>query len=859
MTSFLLGKLRGRRPGGPANGDGAASRRHLLLPLFLLVAAIAGLTAIAIDSTVDTQEGKELARLQAIADLKARQLTDWLEERYGEARFLRDSQYWGGIWRHWRQDGSTASRDLLLHRLDEFRSQDGFRDVILLDEDGSPLWSAAGGPPAVDPALAAFARKAGRRAEVGHFGPYRDRDGRLHLDFVAPLAGAGNPAPVVLLRTDPADYLSRDFQAWPVPGTSGEILLFRRGGDQVLYINELRHHGDQAMTLRAPLQAGKLLAARVLRGEARMDQPLEGVDYRGVPVTGVAQPIAGTDWFLMAKLDQEEVSAEAVRSAQWIALAGLLALAVAVAGAVLFYLRQRLAASRAERESQAERLRALQILDTITENSTDHVFVKDTAGRYLFLNGTTARFMGKSKAEVLGRSDTDLFGPTVAATMLRSDRRAMSAKQPFTEEEDIATPDGTATFLTTKGPMRDADGRLAGVFGIAHDITLRKQAESQVRQLSLAVEQSPVSIVITDLDATIQYVNQAFVDKTGYSRQEVVGRNVGMVKSGMTPAECYTGLWDALALGSSWKGELRNRRKNGEQYVDLTVIAPIRQADGGITNYVAVQEDITEKKRLTEELARRAQELQESNRALREETEMRRQTEAELRRSNSELEQIAYITSHDLQEPLRTVASFVQLLAQRNQERLDEESNQFIRFAVDGVARMQAIIQDILEYSRVGGAADRSVEFADTSAAFAAAMANLQGAIAAAGAQVTSDPLPPVAVAPQRLTQLFQNLVGNSLKFRGPEAPVIHVSAEREDGMWRFCVQDNGIGIDPRYHDKIFVIFQRLHSRSEYQGTGIGLALCKKIVERHGGRIWVESAPGAGARFCFTLPRAVPQ
>ncbi|MGE5621459.1 MAG: PAS domain S-box protein [Candidatus Bathyarchaeota archaeon] len=827
--------------------------------MFLLVASIAGLTAIAIDNAVDTQEGKELARLQAIADLKARQLTDWLEERYGEARFLRDSQYWGGICQDWRQDGSTASRDLLYHRLDEFRTQDGFRDVILLDEQGTPLWSAAGGSPAIDPALAAFAREAGRRGDVGHFGPYRDRDGHLHLDFVAPLAGAGSPAPVVLLHTDPADYFSRDFQAWPVPGTSGEILLFRRDGDQVLYINELRHHGDRAMTLRAPLQAEKLLAARVLRGDVPLDRPAEGEDYREVAVTGVARAIPGTDWFLAAKLDQDEVSAEAVRSAQWIALAGLLALAVATTGAVLFYLRQKLCASRQERESQAEKLRALQLLDTIARNSTDLIFVKDLEGRYLFMNQAVARFVGKPLTELLGRSDGDLLAPSEAAALKANDRRVVAENRVFTQEEELMSPQGPITFLTTKGPMQDADGRIVGVFGIAHDITLRKQAETQVRQLSLAVEQSPVSIVITDLESSIQYVNQAFVDKTGYTRQEVVGRNVGLIKSGKPPREAYAELWQALPRGRVWKGELRNRRKNGEEYVDLTVIAPLRQADGRVTHYVAVQEDITEKKRLAEELACRAQELQESNRALQAETEMRRQTEAELRRSNGELEQIAYITSHDLQEPLRTVASFVQLLAQRNRGHLDAESSQFIDFAVDGVTRMQAIIQDILDYSRVGGAAERPAEFADTAAAFAAAMANLQGAIAAAGAQITSDPLPPVAVAPQRLTQLFQNLVGNGLKFRGPEAPVIHVSVAPDGAHWRFCVQDNGIGIAPRYHDKIFVIFQRLHSRSEYQGTGIGLALCKKIVERHGGRIWVESAPGEGAKFCFTLPRAVLQ
>jgi light-regulated signal transduction histidine kinase (bacteriophytochrome) len=213
------------------------------------------------------------------------------------------------------------------------------------------------------------------------------------------------------------------------------------------------------------------------------------------------------------------------------------------------------------------------------------------------------------------------------------------------------------------------------------------------------------------------------------------------------------------------------------------------------------------------------------------------------------------VASHDLQEPLRMVASFTQLLEQRYRGKLDADADDFIGFAVDGARRMQALVNDLLAYSRVG---TRGKELAptDSEAVLEIALANLKTAMDETGATVTHDPLPTVAADETQLSQVFQNLVGNARKFRGTEAPRVHVSAQPEDGQWRFSVRDNGIGIDPKHAERIFVIFQRLHARPEYPGTGMGLAISKRIVERHGGRIWVESELGKGATFYFTI-RAV--
>ena len=248
-----------------------------------------------------------------------------------------------------------------------------------------------------------------------------------------------------------------------------------------------------------------------------------------------------------------------------------------------------------------------------------------------------------------------------------------------------------------------------------------------------------------------------------------------------------------------------------------------------------------------------------------------KRAEDALARSNAELERFAYVASHDLQEPLRMVTSYLKLLSSRYQGQLDADADEFIGYAMDGAQRMQGLITDLLAYARVG-ALDKPSATTDCEDVLAQALGNLEITLAESHAQVTHDPLPTVLADEGQLVQVFQNLIGNAIKFHGAEPPLIHISARqtfevlRTSGspetskvsdakVWEFAVRDNGIGIDPQYFDHIFITFQRLHARAEYPGTGIGLAVSKKIVERHGGRIWVESEPGQGSTFYFTLPQ----
>ena len=365
--------------------------------------------------------------------------------------------------------------------------------------------------------------------------------------------------------------------------------------------------------------------------------------------------------------------------------------------------------------------------------------------------------------------------------------------------------------------------------------------------------------------------NDAFLKLIGFDRQELAAGEI--LWNRLTPPE-----FDEIDAHKAEEVrrthtctpyEKEFRRRDGRR-VPVLIGAAMFEEEG--ENGVAFVLDLSERKRAEAALRRahdelelrvqqRTAELEHINRQLEIEIQERRQTEhvlaqqsQVLARSNAELEQLAYVASHDLQEPLRMVASYLQLLESRYNDRLDADAREFIHYAVDGARRMQALIDDLLTYSRVGTKAE-PMKLVDAGKIVDVVLHSLRMAIQESGATVRCAALPTVMADPTQLAQLFQNLIANAIKFHGDAPPEVRIDAEPDGGTWRFSVRDNGIGIAPEYFDRIFVMFQRLHGRREYPGTGIGLAICKKIVERHNGRIWVESAPGRGTVFRFTLPQ----
>jgi PAS domain S-box-containing protein len=480
----------------------------------------------------------------------------------------------------------------------------------------------------------------------------------------------------------------------------------------------------------------------------------------------------------------------------------------------------------------------------LLEAAPDAMVVVNQGGGIVLLNVQAEKQFGYHRDELVGQRVKNIIPEGFAERLIADGLRSA--------EDALAQRIGTGIELTGRrkngsefpieimlSPLESAEGIL--VTAAIRNISVRKDAEKHLAQMEGRyrglLEAAPDAMVVVNPSGEIVLLNVQAEKQFGYRRDELVGQKVkNIIPEGFAERLIADGLRsaeDALAQQIGTGIELNGRRKDGSQFPIELMLSPLESTEGILVT--AAIRDITTRKKAEANLLQKVEELN---------------------RSNEELGQFAYIASHDLQEPLRMVASYTQLLSRRYKGKLDPDADEFIAFAVDGASRMQRLIQDLLAYSRVG---TKGQDLLSTSSedAFQRSLINLRGAIEDSGALVTHDPLPSVLADEMQLVQLFQNLVGNAIKYQNPGIPRIHVSATQNgQNKWIFSVCDNGLGIDPQYFERIFGMFQRLHKREEFAGTGIGLAICKKIVERHGGSISVESQPGRGSTFRFGLAGA---
>jgi PAS domain S-box-containing protein len=478
----------------------------------------------------------------------------------------------------------------------------------------------------------------------------------------------------------------------------------------------------------------------------------------------------------------------------------------------------------------------------LLEAAPDAMVVVNQGGDIVLLNLQAEKQFGYRRDELLGQKVTNIIPKGFAERLIADDLRSA--------EDALAQQIGTGIELIGRrkdggefpielmlSPLESAEGIL--VTAAIRDISARKTDEKHLAQMESKyrglLEAAPDAMVVVNQGGDIVLLNLQAEKQFGYRRDELLGQKVkNIIPVGFAErliADDLRSAEDALAQQIGTGIELIARRKDGGEFPIEIMLSPLASAEG--TLVTAAIRDISVRK------AAEANLLQKVN---------------ELYRSNEELEQFAYFASHDLQEPLRMVASYTQLLSRRYKGKLDSDADEFIAFAVDGASRMQRLIQDLLAYSRVGSKGMNLLNVSSEDA-LQQTLVNLRGAIEESGALVTHDPLPVVLADEMQLILLFQNLVANAIKYQKPGVPLVHISAARSGGKkWLFAVRDNGLGIDPQYFERIFGLFQRLHKREEFAGTGIGLAICKKIVERHGGRIFVESQPGQGSTFRFSLP-----
>jgi PAS domain S-box-containing protein len=477
----------------------------------------------------------------------------------------------------------------------------------------------------------------------------------------------------------------------------------------------------------------------------------------------------------------------------------------------------------------------------LLEAAPDAMVVVNASGEIALLNVQAEKQFGYRRDELLGQQVKNIipdgFAERLVADGTRTAAEALAQQIGTGIELNGRRKDGsTFPIEIMLSPLESAEGIL--VTAAIRDITERKRVEDSLRNSEerfrlMASGIKDYANVMLDPDGLVVSWNEGAERIKGYRAEEIIGQPF----SRFYPAEdIHNGKpVRELALAAergSFEDEGWRVRKDGTRFLANVVITALRDQNGRLRGFGKITRDITELKESEQHLGK---------------------TMAELKRSNDDLELFAYVASHDLQEPLRMVASYTQLLARRYKGRLDSDADEFIAYAVDGCNRMQELIQDLLSYSRVGANTD-AMRQTSCEDALARAVKNLQATIEASKAIVEHDPLPVIDTDGTRLAQVFQNLIGNAIKYRGAELPQIHISARQAGREWIFSVRDNGMGIESQYFDRLFVIFQRLHGQKEYQGTGIGLAMCKKILDRLGGRIWVESQVTKGSTFYFALP-----
>ncbi|MFZ2448739.1 MAG: ATP-binding protein [Syntrophobacteraceae bacterium] len=548
---------------------------------------------------------------------------------------------------------------------------------------------------------------------------------------------------VISLRIDPSKFLAPFLQVWPNQSNTAETLLVRREGDEVVFLNELRHRSDSALMLRVPLDSEKLPAAIAARGYEGI---LEGIDYRGVPVLAAVGPIPGSPWFLVAKVDQEEIY-QPIRDLAWfiVAIVGAL-IGVAAVTLALVWSRREAVFLRAQYETELERLELARRYEHLMKYANDAVILADINGGIIEANERAAASYGYEYNELVRMNARELRAPEALAT-LEEEWRKIREQGGAVFETLHRTKDGRVFPVEISSRVLEIGGR-DHYWGFIRDISERKEAEEALRRA-----------------------------------------------------------------------------------------------------YDELEERVRE----------RTAELLELNEALKSEINERVRIETELKRSNEALQDFAFIASHDLQEPLRKIQVFGELLQSKSGKVLDESCRDYLDRMQKAAVRMKTLIRALLDYSRVSTRAQPFL-IIDMNKVVRGVLSVLEVRIQTSGAEIEVGDLPPLEADPNQMHQLFQNLVGNALKFVRSEKPIIRIYAEEEkgDGSHRIIVEDNGIGFEEQYAERIFVPFERLHGHGAFPGTGMGLAICKKIVERHGGSIEARGTPGRGAAFIVCIPSKQP-
>jgi PAS domain S-box-containing protein len=861
VTSGLLYWLLSRLHGGSAlESPGPAFGRQLTLLAVLVI----GLTAGAVTLNYRFERSREVARLEAVSDLRARQIDDWLSDRMSEALFLRNSEYLTSAYLQWQDQRDARAGTRLLERMSEFTQSNHYHGWLLLDSAAQLVAAEPQTDRQVPPELRSAVLRAVDSGDVQHSGIYRV-DGAQppqRLDIVAPLIRSGIPVrAVAVLRVDTSGFIAPLLRRWPVPSHTAESLLVQVSDGMVA--------GTLGRATQRPLATAELLSAQAIRGERPLGSAFDATDFRGVPVTGVVRRVRGTDWYLVVKIDRSELAAGAAGNSVWIVAAGLLALFALGLGLYATRERASLRIALAQSSEREEKLRAVALLETLAETSTDVIFARDLQGRFLLRNRAARQLLPFSRPDGVTLRDLALPESEVQA-VLANDARVIRENHTLSFVEQYSTSAGPRVFQVTKGPLRAGQGAVIGVFGISRDITERERTAeelsqhrhhleelvqartTQLQQAAAQLEQSesflrllaaniPGMFGYWDRDLRCRFANIAYAHWFGLSPEQMVGRHARQV-FGAERYEQLLGLATEVLNGVAHRVELQARSPTGKVMPALAQYMPDRR-DGAVHGFFVLVTDIGQLKQAEERLKQLNAEL----------IEARDRAEAATRAKSAFLANM----SHEIRTPMNAVIGLAHLLRRDDPRPSQAERLDKIH---DAAQHLSQVIDDILDLSKIESG---KLTLEHTNFSLRAMLRRAEAMVAerarAKGLALTVDAgnVPDrLRGDPTRLSQALLNLLSNAVKFTDTGGIELQVRAAPDGDRAlraRFTVADTGIGIAPDQIDKLFTAFEQADSTTtrRFGGTGLGLAITRHLAQLMGGDAGVASEHGRGS--CFWI------
>lgn len=793
--------------------------------------------------SVKQDKGNEL---KAISILKTDQISQWYNERLSEARFFAANKLLTDYLDNSGTKGKNIYEDELNTLIRPFLNSWRYDEIILFDKSGKPVYSSSVDTPCKEIIV---------RPEIDFIpGPaekiyadfkFNGSTARIHFEMVNRIIdNNGAVKGLILMRTDPDKYLFPLIQAWPVPSKTSENLLIKLVNDSVVYLNRLHLSAQESMKFKISESDNKILAIKAVTGTSGF---ISAYDYRGKLVLAYVNVIPETKWIMVAKIDRIELFSGLYIETALMLLNVILLILLTV---VLL----KMSSQSREKELYRSLLDAEEKQRILNEKQLQQEKESEENYRYMFMNNPqpmwiydieTLKFLevnlasvnlyGYSRDEFLKLTIKDLRPSEDVPRLLDALRTMDDSKQTAGEWRHV-TKSGEIKHVDLSSHRIRFNNRDARHIMIK-DITERKLAEQTVRLLGRAVADSTACVVITDKSGVIEYSNPAFTRITGYSNEEAVGANTNILKSGHHTNEFYAELWNTISSGNTWHGEFLNKKKSGELYWESAVISPLREPDGQINYFVAVKEDITEKKALYENLIKAKEKAEEHDKL-----------------KTAFLHNI----SHEIRTPLNAIIGFAGFLDQP--DNTQAERQEFINIIFQSSSQLLSIVNDIINISQIE-AGQTTIKTGQVDLCKILKVIRLQHQADATQKGIdfrlhdeNCADIEPIWSDENKIMQVLSNLVSNAIKFtsKGYVETGLIKSGEKIE----FYVEDTGIGIPDEEKERIFERFYQVDHKvsREYGGTGLGLAISKAYVELLGGEIRVESEPGKGTRMLFTLP-----